>query len=317
MQRFLIQRSLHMLFIVFIVSVLAFGILHIIPGDPVLAILGDMVTQQQIDDLREELRLDKPIIEQYTLWLSDFARGDFGRSIILNDDVANLVSARLPVSVHLSFVAFLLAILIGIPCGIISAVYHRSKVDTFIIGFINLGMAVPIFWLAFIVIYVFALRLSWIPVQGYTSPMEDLGLSIKQTIMPILLLSLSPMAVLARQTRSAMLDVLNQSYIRTARAKGLAERRVIFRHAFQNAIIPVVTVIGLLARSLVGGSVLIETVFNIPGMGRLLVSAIFSKDFAIVQTIIIIVGLTVSLANLAVDLSYGFLNPRIRFGNES
>jgi peptide/nickel transport system permease protein len=218
------------------------------------------------------------------------------------------------VTVHLSLAAFVIALVIGIPCGLISAVFHQRMTDTVIIGFINLGMAVPIFWLAFIMIYIFALRLSWIPVQGYTSPMEDLGLSIRQTILPILLLSLGPIAILARQTRSAMLDVLSQNYIRTARSKGLSERQVIFKHAFKNAIIPVVTVIGLLARSLVGGSVLIETVFNIPGMGRLLVSAIFSRDFAIVQTIIVIVGLTVSIANLAVDLSYGYLNPRIRIG---
>jgi len=314
MQRFLLQRFLHMIFIVFIVTVLAFGILHIIPGDPVLAILGDMVTQQQIDDLREELNLDKPLPQQYWLWVSGLVRGDFGRSILYNEDVAGLIKARLPVSVHLSLAAFILAIVIGIPAGISSAMFHQRTADNLIIGFINLGMAVPIFWLAFIVIYFFALKLSWIPVQGYTSPFEDFALSLKQITMPILLLSLAPVAIVARQTRSAMLDVLGQSYIRTARSKGLKERNIIYRHAFKNAIIPVVTVIGLLARSLVGGSVLIETVFNIPGMGRLMVSAIFSRDFAIVQTILVIVGLTVSVANLLVDLSYGYLDPRIRIG---
>lgn len=314
MRNYLLQRLLQMLLIIFLVSIIAFGILHIIPGDPVLAILGDTVTEQQITDLRQELRLDRPIVEQYGLWLSDFARGDFGRSIILNEDVAGLVAQRLPVTIHLGLSAFFLAIILGLPLGILSAVYHHRAPDTIITAFVNLGIAVPIFWLAFIVIYVFALRLSWVPVQGYTSPFDDFALSFRQSLMPIILLALPPMAVLARQTRSSMLDVLGQSYIRTARSKGLPERRIVLMHGFNNAIIPVVTVIGLLARTLVSGSVLVETVFNIPGMGRLMVSAIFSRDFAIVQTIVIIVGLTVSLANLAVDLSYAYLNPRIRIG---
>jgi peptide/nickel transport system permease protein len=240
-------------------------------------------------------------------------QGDFGRSILYHEDVSDLIATRLPITLHLSLVAFVLSALIGIPAGVLSAVRRGDLVDSLITVSANIGIAVPMFWLGILGIYFFSLKLAWLPVQGYTSPSDDFWLSTKQLIMPAACLTVVPIAVLARQTRSSMLEVLHQDYVRTARSKGLRERAVIIGHGLKNAIIPVVTLLGLQARYLVGGSILVETVFNIPGMGRLMVSGVFNQDFVIVQAGIIVIGTVVGMANLAVDISYGYLDPRIRY----
>lgn len=314
MAEFILRRLIQTVVVLLLVTVISFGLLHIIPGDPVLNILGEHVTQVQIDALRQELGLDQPAPLQYIQWLGNQIRGDFGRSIIYNESVKDMLVTRLPITFHLGLTAFILSVLIGVPAGIVSAVRRGDFVDAIISVLANIGMAAPVFWLGVLGIYAFALKLQWLPVQGYTSPFEDLWLNTKQIIMPATLLAVVPIASLARQTRSAMLEVLQQDYIRTARSKGLAERNVVMTHALKNAIIPVVTLLGVQTRSLVGGSVLVETVFNIPGMGRLLVNGVFSKDIVIVQSIIIVVGIVVALSNLAVDISYGYLDPRVRVG---
>lgn len=314
MAEFILRRLIQTVVVLLLVTVISFGLLHIIPGDPVLNILGEHVTQVQIDALRQELGLDQPAPLQYIQWLGNQIRGDFGRSIIYNESVKDMLVTRLPITFHLGLIAFILSVLIGVPAGIVSAVRRGDFVDAIISVLANIGMAAPVFWLGVLGIYAFALKLQWLPVQGYTSPFEDLWLNTKQIIMPATLLAVVPIASLARQTRSAMLEVLQQDYIRTARSKGLAERNVVMTHALKNAIIPVVTLLGVQTRSLVGGSVLVETVFNIPGMGRLLVNGVFSKDIVIVQSIIIVVGIVVALSNLAVDISYGYLDPRVRVG---
>jgi len=311
---FILRRLTQTVVVLLLVTVISFGLLHIIPGDPVLNILGEHVTQVQIDALRQELGLDQPVPVQYLNWLGNQIHGDFGRSIIYNESVKDMLATRLPITFHLGLTAFILSVLIGVPAGVLSAVRRGDFVDSMISVSANIGMAAPVFWLGVLGIYTFALKLQWLPVQGYTSPFEDLWLNTKQIIMPATLLAVVPIASLARQTRSAMLEVLQQDYIRTARSKGLAERTVVMTHALKNAIIPVVTLLGVQTRSLVGGSVLVETVFNIPGMGRLLVNGVFSKDIVIVQAIIIVVGVVVALSNLAVDISYGYLDPRVRVG---
>ncbi len=314
MVEFILRRLTQTVVVLLLVTVISFGLLHIIPGDPVLNILGEHVTQVQIDALRQELGLDQPVPVQYLNWLGNQIHGDFGRSIIYNESVKDMLATRLPITFHLGLTAFILSVLIGVPAGVLSAVRRGDFVDSMISVSANIGMAAPVFWLGVLGIYTFALKLQWLPVQGYTSPFEDLWLNTKQIIMPATLLAVVPIASLARQTRSAMLEVLQQDYIRTARSKGLAERTVVMTHALKNAIIPVVTLLGVQTRSLVGGSVLVETVFNIPGMGRLLVNGVFSKDIVIVQAIIIVVGVVVALSNLAVDISYGYLDPRVRVG---
>jgi peptide/nickel transport system permease protein len=276
--------------------------------------LGDQASVEEIERLRTELGLDKPLPVQYANWLLDVLHGDLGRSISYNEDVGQLVRDRLPITFHIGLSAFLLAIVIGIPAGIIAAVKRGGWLDSLITVTANLGMAVPVFWLGILGVYLFSLKLGWLPVQGYTSPFEDLRQSLRQTVMPIVLLSLGSLATLARQTRSSMLEVIRQDYIRTARAKGVKENRVIMRHALRNALIPIITILGMGLASLVGGSVFIEQVFNIPGMGRLMVQSIFGKDYVVVQSVVLIVASVVALGNLAVDVAYGLIDPRIRLG---
>ncbi|MFS0776919.1 ABC transporter permease [Neobacillus sp. 3P2-tot-E-2] len=310
---FIVRRLFQTIVILFIVSILVFSLMHLLPGDPVSIMLGDNATQEEVEHLRQELGLDKPLPLQYANWIGDLLRGDLGQSISLNEDVNELMKQRLPVSFHIGTMAFILAMIIGIPAGVIAAVKRGGWLDSLITVTANLGMAVPIFWLGILGIYLFSLKLGWLPVQGYTSPSEDFWKSLHQSIMPVVLLSLVSLAQLARQTRSSMLEVIRQDYIRTARAKGLKENHVIMKHALRNALIPVITLLGMGLANLVGGSVFIEQVFNIPGMGRLMVQSIFGKDYIVVQSVVIIIATVVAFANLLVDIAYGFVDPRIRY----
>jgi len=312
MATFITRRLIQTVIILILLSMMVFAIMHLLPGDPVAIMLGDQASVEEMERLRSELGLDRPLHVQYLDWLSGLLRGDLGRSIVYNEDVADLVRTRLPVSLHIGLSAFLLAIAIGVPAGILAALKRGSWIDSLITVLANAGIAVPVFWLAILGIYLFSLKLGWLPVQGYTSPFEDFGQSLRQSVMPIVFLSLITLAQLARQTRSAMLEVLRQDYIRTARAKGLKESRVIVRHALRNALIPVITLLGLGLAYLVVGSVFIEQVFNLPGMGRLMVQSIFGKDYIVVQSLVVIIATVVALCNLAVDIAYGLIDPRIR-----
>lgn len=310
---YIVRRLLQTVLVLVFVSLIVFSLLQIMPGDPALVILGQDATKEQIQALRQELWLDQPVYIQYLNWAGNVLRGDLGTSISYHDSVTNLILTRLPITFQLGLVALILSILLSVPAGIISAIRRGSWIDSVITVSANLAMAIPIFWLGILGIYFFSLRLGWLPVQGYTSPTEDLALNIRQIIMPSLSLAIVPLASLARQTRSSMLEVIRQDYIRTARSKGLRERAVILGHALKNSLIPVVTLLGMQLRNLVGGAVLVETVFNIPGMGRLMVTGVFNKDFVIVQGCVMVVAVVVALSNLAVDLSYGYLDPRIRY----
>ena len=313
MAAFIVRRILLSLIVLFLVSVFAFLLLHMIPGDPVLTMLGQDASLEQIEMLRKELFLDRPIYEQFGRWLWNAMRGDFGKSIIFRENVVNLIGARLPITMYLSIIAMIFSTFLGIFFGVICAIRRGSVLDQTITVFANLGVTVPLFWLGILGIYLFGLKLGWLPIQGFTSPLENLGLSVRQSVMPIFCLALPGIAIMARQTRSSMLEVTRQDYVRTAWAKGLKERVVVTKHALKNALIPVVTLLGMHLRTLVGGSVLVEQVFNIPGMGRLLVSSVFNKDFVIVQAGTFIIALVVLFANLLVDISYGWLDPRIRY----
>ncbi|MBS4024082.1 MAG: ABC transporter permease [Clostridia bacterium] len=312
MAGYIIRRLMQAVVVLIIVSFIAFSILYVLPGDAALIMLGLEATPEQINALRQELGLNQPMLVQYGQWFFKILQGDFGKSIVYRDSVADLIGKRLPVTFHLGLVALIISIIISIPAGILSAVRRGSILDSVITISANIGMAIPIFWLGILGIYFFSLKLGWLPVYGYTSPFDNFWLSTKQMIMPAICLAVVPMATLTRQTRSSMLEVIRQDYIRTARSKGLKERTVLIRHALKNAIIPIVTLLGLQIRNLVGGSVLVETIFTIPGMGRLMVSGVFDKDFPVVQGGIMVIALVVVLANLIVDLSYGYFDPRIR-----
>lgn len=312
MTGFVARRLIQSLAVVLLVSLIAFSFLHLLPGDAALVILGGEATQEEIIALREELGLDQPMWLQYGRWLGNALKGDLGKSIFHREKVATVIAKRLPPTLFLGSLALILSILIGIPAGVISAVRRGHIFDSIITLAANIGMAAPIFWLGILGIYFVSLKLGWLPVMGYTSPFDNFGLSIKQAVMPVICLTVVPLATLARQTRSSMLEVIRQDYIRTARSKGLKEKSVILKHALKNALIPVVTLLGLQARYLVGGSILVETIFGIPGMGKLMVSSVFDKDFPIVQGCIIVVAIAIILANLIIDLSYGHIDPRIR-----
>jgi peptide/nickel transport system permease protein len=313
MLAYIARRLIQTILVLVFVSLIVFSLMHIIPGDPVLIMLGDQATPAQIEELRHALWLDQPLWVQYVHWATNVLQGDFGDSIFYRESVISLIAARLPITFHLGMVAFILSTLVSIPAGIMSAVRRGSWLDSVITVSANLAMAVPIFWLGILGILLFSLRLGWLPVQGYTSPLDNLALNTRQIIMPALCLAIVPLASLARQMRSSMLEVIRQDYIRTARSKGLTEQAVITGHALKNAIIPVVTLLGIQLRNLVGGAVLIEQVFNIPGMGRLMVTGVFNKDYVVVQGTIMVVAIVVALANLAVDISYGYFDPRIRY----
>jgi peptide/nickel transport system permease protein len=318
MTTYIIRRLVQSIFVLLIVTMIVFFSMRLLPGDPILMIvsaeeLAD-ISGDQIETLRHEYGLDKPMMVQYVNWLRGVLRGDLGKSIVFSTQVTEDVMERLPITLHLGIWAFIISIVCGIPLGVVSAVRRGKWLDTWVTLMANLGITAPTFWIGILMIYFFSLYLGLLPVQGYTSPFDNLGLSIKQIIMPVICLSVFPIASVARQTRSSMLEVMGQDYIRTAWSKGLRERLIITRHALKNALIPVVTLQGMMIRNIFSGSVLVEIVFNIPGMGRLAVDAVLAQDYAVVQGVTFLIVIVVMVANLVVDLSYGWLDPRIRFG---
>ncbi len=299
-------------------TIIIFCVMRLLPGDPIVLFVSQdeytrTTSQEDIDALRKKFGLDKSLPMQYLNWIGGVVKGDFGESIFFGTTVMEEIGAALPVTFNLGVITFILANLIGIPAGVICAVRRGKWVDTVLTVLANLGITAPIFWLGILLIYFFGLYLGWLPIQGYTSPFEDLSLNVQKLIMPIICLVLFPLAGTTRQTRSAMLEIIRQDYIRTAWAKGLTERTIIIRHAVRNGIIPVVTLAGMGIPMILGGQVLIETVFNIPGMGRLAVNALFSQDYAVTQGVVLIMSTVIVLSNLLVDISYGWIDPRVRY----
>jgi peptide/nickel transport system permease protein len=312
MRAFIVRRLIETAFTMFIVSLIAFTLVQLVPGDPILSLVGTETQQAEIERLRHEMGFDKPLILQYGHWLGKVVQGDFGMSLRYKEKVNRLIAQSAPISLFLGGISFVIALLVGIPAGIVTAVRRGKLLDSVITTASNVGIAVPVFWLGIMLIYVFAVKLGWLPVSGYTSPFENLGLCLRKSLMPVACLSLFQIAILARQTRSSMLEVIQQDYIRTAWSKGLSERFIIVRHALKNAFIPIITIGGVLVAQLVGGAVLTETIFNIPGMGRLIVSGVLQNDFVVVQGCTLIVAAVVAVINLVVDISYAWLDPRIR-----
>jgi peptide/nickel transport system permease protein len=312
---YIIRRIFLALIVLILATLVVFIIMHMLPGDPVLLYLSQdaysRFTPEELAAARHQYGLDKPIIVQYFNWLSGVFQGDLGKSISKRTRVADEITQALPISIYIGIVAWIASHALAIPAGIICAIKRGKWADTILTIVANIGISAPAFWAGILLIYVFGLYLNWLPIFGYTSPLVDFWLSIKKIIMPVFCLSLTPLSGCIRQTRSAMLEVIRQDYIRTAWSKGLRERVVVLRHALKNGIIPVVTLAGMSIP--LGGEVLIETVFGIPGMGRLAVNALFSRDYAIVQGIVLVVAVLVVMCNLIVDISYAWLDPRIRY----
>ncbi len=316
---YLVRRLLQTLVVLLLVSIIVFIALRTLPGNPVLMLVTrnelQEFTDEQIKALEREFGLDKPMVIQYFDWISGvLLRGDLGDSIVNRSPIAKLIMQRLPVTFHIGILAIILAIIIGVPAGVICAVRRGKWQDSIVTLIANIGITAPNFWVGMLMIYFFGLYLNLLPVFGYTSPFTNFGMSTSQIIMPVLCLAVFPIASITRQTRSSMLEVMRQDYIRTAWSKGLKERAVIIKHAIKNGLIPVVTLLGMMVGIVIGGSVLIESVFNIPGMGRLAVDAINNQDYPIVQGVVLLVATAVAMTNLLVDISYGWIDPRIRYG---
>ena len=319
MTGYIIRRLVQALVVVILVTILIFLLVRLLPGDPILVYVSrDQMSggaaQETIDALRHEYGLDKPLPVQYVKWFWRVLHGDLGESIFLNNSVANEIKKAAPKTLFLGAVGLLLSIMLSIPAGILAATRRGTWIDTVVTFSTNIGITIPVFWLGIVLIEVFCINFKWLPVQGYVSPFQDFTLSIKHIILPVTCLAVVPLCSLSRQTRSSMLEVIRQDYIRTAWSKGLAESTIIKRHALKNSLIPVVTLTGLMARVIIGGQVLIETVFNIPGMGRLAVEGLQNQDYAVVQGVVLVAAVIVTCINLVVDLSYGWLDPRIRVG---
>jgi len=318
MTTYIIRRLIQSLFVLILVTLIVFFVMRLLPGDPLLLYMSqsaelETMPLEMLDKLRHEFGLDKPVMVQYIVWLSDILKGDFGTSIFYHEKVGKLMLERFPVTLHLGLLAWLTSATLGIIAGLLAAVRRGKWVDKVVTPLTYIGVTIPVFWLGILLIYAFGLKLSWLPISGYTSPLDDFWLSTRQVVMPVICLAVFGLAANARQMRSSMLDVIQQDYIRTAWSKGLRERIIVIRHALKNSLIPVITLMGISISIIFGGSVLVETVFAIPGVGRLLVSSIFGQDYVVVQAISFVVALVVQMSNLIVDISYGFLDPRIRY----
>lgn len=317
MLTYIIRRLLQAILIIFLVSLIVFFTMRLLPGDPILMIVTSSsyreYTEQQIAKLRHEFGLDKPLIVQYINFTGGILRGDFGVSIFSHRPVAPEIVKRALISVHIGILSWVIGHIIGIPMGIIAAMRRGTWLDSLVVSLSNIGITVPSFWLGMMLVYLFGLRFGWLPTMGYTSPFDDFWQNMRQIIMPVACLTLSPISGSSRQTRSSLLEVMHQDYIRTAWSKGLKERVIVIKHALRNALIPVVTLAGVHLSIIIGGEVIIEMVFNIPGMGRLLVTSITNQDYPYVECIVLLIAASIVLMNLLVDLSYGWLDPRVRF----
>jgi peptide/nickel transport system permease protein len=310
--KLIINRLIALIPMLMLVSLMVFGLVLLIPGDPAITVAGDNATPEQIELTRERLGLNDPVLVQYSRWIGNVVRGDLGTSLFSNRSVTSAILDRFPVSMTLAFASLLFAAFIAIPSGIIAALKRGTWVDKFFTIGASIGVALPNFWLGLILVLVFALWNPWFPAVGYVSPFDDPVRSLRHLTLPAITLGLSAAAELTRQLRSALIDVLQQDYVRTARAKGLRGRVVIGRHALKNAAVPAITVLGVQVSVLLGGSVIVENVFGIPGLGQLAISSVLAKDVPMIQGIVLSATLIVLFMNLLVDISYGFLNPKVR-----
>ncbi|MBI2872178.1 MAG: ABC transporter permease [Chloroflexi bacterium] len=317
MKKYIIRRLLHMIPVMLLLSMIVFSLLRLLPGDPIFALIGEEsegLTPELKTQLRHQLGLDRPVPVQYALWLGDVFQGDWGRSMLTKRPVSSEVFNRLAFTFQLGILAWVFSLVIALPAGVISAVKRNSPADIVVTLISIVGIAVPHFWLGMMLILTFGVFWPILPTHGAVSLLDNPAQGLRHLVLPIITLGLGLAAINMRQTRSAMLEVLREDYIRTARAKGLQERAVIWIHAIKNALLPVVTVAGLQFGRIFGGAVITETIFSLPGVGRLAVESVLGRDYTMVQMSVMVMGLAVLIANLVTDLTYAYLDPRIRYG---
>jgi peptide/nickel transport system permease protein len=319
MTTYIVRRLIQALVVLILVTLSVFFIMRLLPGDPILIYVAqtaelESMPPEKLDELRADFGLDKPIMVQYANWVAGIFRGDFGTSIFYHEKVGRLMLERFPITIHLGLLALIVSAIFGLLAGLLAAVRRGKWIDKIVTPLTYVGITIPVFLLGILLIYAFGLKLGWFPISGYTSPMEDFWLSTRQVIMPVLCLAAFGLAANARQMRSSTLEVTQQDYIRTAWSKGLGEREIVTRHMLKNSLIPVITLMGVGVSLIFGGSILVERVFAIPGVGSLLVSSIFGQDYVVVQAITLVIAVIVLVVNLIVDISYAWLDPRIRYG---
>ncbi|AAZ37275.1 ABC transporter permease [Pseudomonas savastanoi pv. phaseolicola] len=312
MLMFILRRLLSSIPTLILVSLFVFTLQKLLPGDPVLAMAGEERDPAVMEYLRDKYRLDDPIPLQYLNWVGSVLTGDLGTSLRTEQPVTTLLASKLPVTIELAVLALLIALLIGIPTGIISAVRKGTAVDYGANVVALSGISIPHFWLGILLIMIFAVKLQWLPASGFVPMGEDFGQNLKTLILPAFVLGAGLSGILMRHTRSAMLEVLRTDYVRTARAKGLFPRTVILKHALRNALMPIITLTTLLFGELLGGAVLTEQVFSIPGFGKMIVDAVFNRDYAVVQGVVLCVAIGFLILNLLADVLYRLINPRLR-----
>lgn len=313
MKEYIIKKLLLLIPTVLAITFLVFSMMQFIPGDPIFLLLGDMYDQRQADELRREYGLDKPLIVQYAWWLARLAKGDWGRSIFTHRPVLDDIVYRIPISLELIVLSMLLALLIAVPAGVISAIRPYTALDYSVMTLAMVGVSMPDFFLGILLFLLFSLTLGWLPVQGYVPMADGVMTHFSHLILPAVALGLARCAILTRLIRASMLEVVKLDYVTTARAKGVVEFLVVNKHALKNALIPTITVLGLQIGFLIGGAIVIEAVFGIPGLGTFGVQGIAKRDYQQVQGFILIVALMFVFSNLLVDISYAYFDPRIRY----
>lgn len=310
---YILRRLAATIPVMLIVAVFVFLMLRLTPGDPAAIIAGDNANTQQVAEIRSRLGLDRPIVAQFATWIGRLLQGDFGESFFFKKNVSELILSRLEPTLALSLATIVIAVLVAVPLGVLAAYKQGTWIDRIVMGFSVLGFSVPVFVIGYALIYLFAIKLAWVPVQGYQRIADGFGGFIQRLILPSVTLAVIYIALIARMTRASVLETLGEDYIRTARAKGQVERKVLFNHALRNAAVPIVTVIGLGIALLIGGVVVTESVYTIPGLGRLTVDAVLARDYPTIQAVILLFSLVYVLINLAVDLLYTIFDPRIRY----
>jgi peptide/nickel transport system permease protein len=313
MSAYILRRLLAAVPVMGIVAVLVFLMLRLTPSDPAAIIAGDYANDQQVAEIRKRLGLDQPILSQFAIWIGGMLQGDFGESFFYKKKVAALILERLEPTLSLSLLAIVLTVAIAVPLGTLAAYRQGSWVDRLVMGFSVIGFSVPVFVVGYVLIYFLAVKLDWFPVQGYQYIRNGVGGWLQRLILPALTLAIVFVALIARMTRTSVLEVLNEDYIRTARAKGQTELRVLVRHALANAAVPILTVVGLTFAALIGGVVVTESVFTLPGLGLLTVDAVLARDYPTIQAVILLFSLAYVLVNLIVDIAYTLFDPRIRY----
>jgi peptide/nickel transport system permease protein len=310
---FVARRALAVVPVLVVVAVIAFAMLRAVPGDPAAVIAGDSATPEQVAALREKLGLEKPVVTQFVIWLGGVLRGDLGESYFFRKPVAELIAQRLEPTLALGLAALSIAVSVAVPLGVVAAFRQGTWIDRAVMGMSVAGFSMPVFVLGYLLVWIFSVQLEWLPVQGYARIADGVGPFLERLLLPAVTLALVYVALVARITRTSVLEVLNEDYVRTARAKGLHERDVLTRHALRNAAVPILTVVGIGLAVLIGGAVVTESVFAIPGLGRLTVEAVLSRDFPVIQALILLFATGYVFVNLAIDIGYAVLDPRIRY----